>query len=126
MARFRSVRASLDSATSRNIAIQLVLQQCCKNKLHVFLLTVYPYLKIRTKHNRVQLREGMEHWVTPARAAAETTNSTPGERGGTPLYGLDGNVPLDRAWFFTSLSYGLLAGYIISCKSELNRVYNFV
>ena len=100
----------------------------CSNvaKVARLLLTVYPYLKIRTNHNRVQLREGVEHWVTPARAAAETTNSTPGERGGTPLYGLDRDVPLDRAWFLTALSYGLLAGYIISCKSELNRVYNFV
>ena len=90
------------------------------------LLSVYPYLKIRTNHNRVQLREGGEQWVTPDRAAAETTNSTPGERGGTPLYDLDGDVPLDRAWFLTSLSYGLLAGYIISCESVLNSVYNFV
>ena len=49
----------------------------------------------------------------------------PGGRG-TPLYGLDGDVPLDRAWFFTSLCYGLLAGYIISCASVLNSVYNFV
>ena len=80
VARFRSVRASLDSATSRNIAIQLVLQQCCKNKLHVFCCPfIRSYLKIRTNHNRVQLRKGGEHWVTPARVAAkETTNSTPG------------------------------------------------
>ena len=31
----------------------------------------------------------------------------------TPLYGLYGDVPLDRVWFFTSLSY---TGYIISCE----------
>ena len=85
--RFRCVRAPLDSATSRNVAIQLVLQQCCKDKLHVFCCPfIRLYLKIRTNHNRVQLREGGEHWVTPARAAAkETTNSTPGEWGGGVL-----------------------------------------
>ena len=39
--------------------------------------------------------------------------------GGTPLYGLYRDVPLDRVWFLTSLSY---TGYIISSKSLLKRV----
>ena len=36
----------------------------------------------------------------------------PGGGGGTPLYGLYGDVPLDRVWFLAS--------------SVLNRVYNFM
>ncbi len=39
----------------------------------------------------------------------EYTLHNPG--GGTPLYGLYGDVPLDRVWFFT--------------PPVLNRVYNF-
>ena len=35
-----------------------------------------------------------------------------GGGGGTPLYGLYGDVPLDRVWFLAS--------------SVLNRVYNFM
>ena len=46
-----------------------------------------------------------------------------GARGCTSLYGLDGEVPLDRVWVLTSLS---LTGQIISRQSVLNRVYNFV
>ena len=41
-------------------------------------------------------------------------------RGVYPLYGLYGNVPLDRVWFLTSLSS---TGYIILGESVLNRVY---
>ena len=43
-------------------------------------------------------------------------------RGGTPLYGLYGDVPLDRIWFLASLSK---TGYVILWESVLNRVYNF-
>ena len=115
VARFRSVRASLDSATSRNIAIQLVLQQCCKNKLHVFCCPfIRSYLKIRTNHNRVQLREGGEHWVTPARAAAkETTNSTPGE--GYSLIWPRRGCPTGQGLVF-----------YLSVLWTSRRVYNFV
>ena len=42
--------------------------------------------------------------------------------GGSPLYGLYGDVPLDSVWFSSSLS---LTGYIISHESVLNRVHNF-
>ena len=38
--------------------------------------------------------------------------SARGGGGGTPLYGLYGDVPLDRVWFLAS--------------SVLNRVYNFM
>ena len=52
-----------------------------------------------------------------------------------PLYGLNGDVPLDRVWFSSSLSqmgYVILRGsefvlnriYPISRKSVLNRVMN--
>ena len=52
-----------------------------------------------------------------------------------PLYGLNGDVPLDRVWFSSSLSqmgYVILRGsefvlnriYTISRKSVLNRVMN--
>ena len=42
--------------------------------------------------------------------AVEAEGLMPG--GGTPLYGLYGDVPLDRVWFLAS--------------SVLNRVYNFM
>ena len=47
----------------------------------------------------------------------------PGKGGGlgeevTPLYGLHGDVPLDKVWFLSSLSQ---TGYTISCESVLNR-----
>ena len=41
-------------------------------------------------------------------------------RGVYPLYGLYGDVPLDRVWFLTSLSQ---TGNIILGDSVLNRVY---
>ena len=44
---------------------------------------------------------------------------TPGG-GGSPLYGLDGDVPLDMVWFSSSLSE---TGYIILPKSVLNGVH---
>ena len=116
MARYCSVRALLDSATSRNIAIQLVLQQCCKNKLHVFCCPfIRPYLKIRTNHNRVQLREGGEHWVTPATAAAkETTNSTPAGEGYSLIWPRRG----------CAAGQGLV--FDVSVLRTSRRVYNFV
>ena len=46
-----------------------------------------------------------------------------GGGGFPPLYGLYGDVPLDRVWFLTSLSQ---TGNIISRESILKRVYNFV
>ena len=52
-----------------------------------------------------------------------TKNNLGGGGGGTPLYGLYGDVPLDRVWFLTSLSQ---TGSIISRESILKRVYNFV
>ena len=39
-------------------------------------------------------------------------------QGLTPLYGLYGDVPLDRVWFLSSLSQ---TGHMISCESVLNR-----
>ncbi len=42
--------------------------------------------------------------------------------GGTPLYGLYGDVPLDRVWFLTPPA--LLTGYIISSSSVLNRAWS--
>ena len=41
-----------------------------------------------------------------------TVRTPGGGGGGTPLYGLYGDVPLDRVWFLAS--------------SALNRVYNFM
>ena len=54
-----------------------------------------------------------------------TKNDLEGGGGGgfTPLYGLKGDVPLDRVWFLTSLSQ---TGNIISRESILKSVYNFV
>ena len=45
-----------------------------------------------------------------------------GGGGCIPKYCIYGDVPPDRVWFFTSL----LTGYIVSRKTVLNRVYNFV
>ena len=45
-----------------------------------------------------------------------------GTGGGSPLYGLYGDVPLERVWFYFLNSQG----YIISRASILNRVCNFV
>ena len=42
----------------------------------------------------------------------EKLKSAPGGGGGTPLYGLYGDVPLNSVWFLAS--------------SVLNRVYNFM
>ena len=53
--------------------------------------------------------------MTPARAAAkEDFEFNPG--GGTPLYCLDADVPLDRVLFFTSVRWA----------PDIDRVYNFV
>ena len=45
---------------------------------------------------------------------------TPRGGGGTPLYGLHWDVPLDMVWFWSSLSE---TGYIILPKSVLNGVH---
>ena len=81
-------------------------------KKGVKMVSFYVSLLLSSSSNLISLQ-----WLSLSLDFANV-NHWPGEGGGgtlpSPLYGLYGDMPLDRVWFSLSVSY---TGYIISSES---------